>query len=391
MHDASFYQSLPSRTQSLKEMLREPGSFQSIPPTWEVIVTDIQGSTKAVMEGRYRDVNTVAASCVIACLNVAKKHPGVQIPFSYGGDGATLLIPVSLLPEMREALRILQGNTLATQKLVLRVGSISVQKIVEAGKKLTIAKLSIAPGYDQAVFLGDGLAYADQVIKADMTTSDIQEAESKEVDLSGLLCRWNEIKPKQAQEEVVCAIIQARDQGRQAAIYAEVLELLDRVYGPYQERHPVTAKALTPSIRLKNLRKKSQLMTGRVKFLLLLPEFIRACGTSLLFHFALRLGGFDPARYVPQLIAATDTLHLSGTLYTIVLGTEAQRLAFRSGLDRLEQSGQLLYGTSSSPASVMTCYVQKYEAGHIHFLDGAGGGYTQASKEFKQKLKASAS
>lgn len=389
MPNTSFYASLAPYQGSLKQLLGESELFQSAPASWEVVVTDIQGSTKAVMEGRYRDVNTVAASCVIACLNVAKKYPGVQIPFCYGGDGATLLIPPELHEGVRKALAALQKNTLQTQKLILRVGFLSVKRIYEAEKKLEIAKLSIAPGYDQAVFLGDGLAFADKIIKADMTTSKT-EGVKDEVDLTGLMCRWNEIKPRHSTQEVLCAIILARDSERQATIYREVLEVLDQIYGSYQSRHPVNANALRPSVRFKNIRRKSELMYGSWHSFLFFSESIRACVSLVFFYFGLRVGGFDPVQYVQELVAATDTLHLTGTLYTVVLGTEEQRLALRTVLDRLEGKGELIYGTSSSPASVLTCYVQKYDAGHVHFLDGAGGGYTEASKELKQKIKQNA-
>ena len=33
--------------------------FQETPHDWWVVVTDVSGSTKAIEEGRYRDVNTV--------------------------------------------------------------------------------------------------------------------------------------------------------------------------------------------------------------------------------------------------------------------------------------------------------------------------------------------
>lgn len=64
--------------------------FISIPEDWDVIVTDIYKSTDAIEKGRYKDVNFIAASTIIAVLNAL---PNVEIPFVFGGDGSTLLVP----------------------------------------------------------------------------------------------------------------------------------------------------------------------------------------------------------------------------------------------------------------------------------------------------------
>ncbi len=35
----------------------------------------------------------------------------------------------------------------------------------------------------------------------------------------------------------------------------------------------------------------------------------------------------------------------------------------------------------------MTCYIENRKSRHIHFVDGSDGGYTEAAKEFKMKLR----
>lgn len=35
----------------------------------------------------------------------------------------------------------------------------------------------------------------------------------------------------------------------------------------------------------------------------------------------------------------------------------------------------------------MTCYIEDRKYKHIHFVDGADGGYTEAAKELKAKRK----
>jgi len=41
-----------------------------------------------------------------------------------------------------------------------------------------------------------------------------------------------------------------------------------------------------------------------------------------------------------------------------------------------------------SKASVLSCYVRSFHENHIHFVDGADGGYTNAASMLKKKLAA---
>jgi len=55
--------------------------------------------------------------------------------------------------------------------------------------------------------------------------------------------------------------------------------------------------------------------------------------------------------------------------------------------DQLEKDGIIIYGYYVSEESVLSCYVRSLEENHIHFVDGAKGGYTQAAGMLKKKLK----
>lgn len=383
-----FYKNLPRLEGSLKPILRTPDAFVAVPDDWRVIVSDIQGSTKATFEGHGRDINTLAASCVIACLNVAKKH-GVEIPFLYGGDGATMLVPKPLCDEMIESLKSLRANAHKTYGLRLRVGFVAIAKIYEKGEQLRIAKWAVSPKYNQAIFLGNGLAVADKIIKADPDTGHIPETEmAREVDLDGLKCRWNPIAPLQPKEEVVCAIIESRKTELQGEVYAEVLEAFDYIYGEYHDRHPVAERFLSPSLSLANMRRRILLSQDAHQVFAIADEIVRSFVNIVVFGLGQKFGRFDPKKYLHDLVLATDTLHVSGnTMYTIISGTKKQRTALREALDTLEKSGKIFYGLASCPSSVMTCYVQRHDEGHHHFLDGSEGGYTLAAKEWKEKRK----
>ena len=46
-----------------------------------------------------------------------------------------------------------------------------------------------------------------------------------------------------------------------------------------------------------------------------------------------------------------------------------------------------LFGLFVSSESVMSCYVRNLNDRHVHFVDGAEGGYTNAASIIKRKLK----
>ena len=47
----------------------------------------MRDSTRAIAEGRYKDVNMIGAACINAVLNISRKK---SVPYVFGGDGATL-------------------------------------------------------------------------------------------------------------------------------------------------------------------------------------------------------------------------------------------------------------------------------------------------------------
>jgi hypothetical protein len=56
-------------------------------------------------------------------------------------------------------------------------------------------------------------------------------------------------------------------------------------------------------------------------------------------------------------------------------------------LNQLEKNNEILYALYVSGESIMSCYVRDLEDDHIHFVDGADGGYTQAAGILKQKIR----
>ena len=73
-----------------------PEHYRDAPEEWYVLLTDVMGSTQAIEAGKYKEVNLIGAAAIMAMLNVAEGH---DLPYVFGGDGTTMLIPPSLLPK----------------------------------------------------------------------------------------------------------------------------------------------------------------------------------------------------------------------------------------------------------------------------------------------------
>ena len=53
------------------------------------------------------------------------------------------------------------------------------------------------------------------------------------------------------------------------------------------------------------------------------------------------------------------------------------------------EAGRLVYGTHRADSALMTCLVFSLEQSqHIHFIDGADGGFALAAQGFKKQLAA---
>ena len=101
-----------------------------MPGDWHVVMCDVRDSTAAIESGRYKNVNTLGAAFITAMLNAAGE---TQIPFVFEGDGAMLCVPPELLDPARAAL--LQTQELARRSfaLDLRIATMTVARVREAG------------------------------------------------------------------------------------------------------------------------------------------------------------------------------------------------------------------------------------------------------------------
>lgn len=382
MSDKNFYKNLPELRLPIQEVFYDR-NFHDVPADWYIIISDVKNSTAAVGAGKHNDVNLVAAGSLIAGLNIAREH-NIEIPFFFGGDGGTLLVPGEILNDVLAALKVHNFNSLENFKLEMHVGSISVKVVLDEGRVLKIAKSSSGPGFNKAVVLGDGLQYAERLIK-EATGTEETDVEDTLLNLDGLECRWDRVKPPTEENEIVCYLVEGADPLKQAEVYRDVLIKIEEIYGNIAMRNPLSLHRLKLLLSFDKIKKEMMARYGKWKANYFTSTFLKTFVGKLYFRYNWKINKLRGKEYLNQVIQNADTLIIDGRINTIITGKMDKRILFLNYLKDQELRGRLIFGHQISKESVMTCYIENRNDKHIHFVDGADGGYTEAAKEFKLK------
>ena len=136
--------------------------FHTVPENWNVVITDIKGSTIAIKAGRYKDVNQVGAAAIAIVKNKLKTF---EFPYVFGGDGASMIIHDDDITAVIQELKKLKSLARLKFDIELRVGIIPISELREKNIEINVGKYEITPGKSVAVFKGGGLSKADHMIK----------------------------------------------------------------------------------------------------------------------------------------------------------------------------------------------------------------------------------
>ncbi len=378
-NNSFFYSRLPVNTIPLSDLFTEDHLFYKVPNNWQIVVTDIKNSTKAAAEGLHQTVNLVATGSIVAALNVAQ-HDDILVPFFFGGDGATFVIPPELLDSVMLALNYHRKNTLTNFSLDLRVGHISVADVYAANHELKITKLKVSEHFFIPVLLGEGLTYSEKKIKEAVNAISSSTVDNYELDMRGMQCRWDKIKPPASDFEVISLLVIARAGIKQAVAFKLVVQAMDEIFGNTGERTPITVDKLRLKSTFEKISAEMKTRLGHFSAVYLFKNLLMTILGKL--YFKTKKG----KEYLHALVDSSDTLIIDGRINTVITGSTVQREKLQYILNKLENEEQILYGLHVSNESVMSCYVKDMTNHHIHFVDGADGGYTKAAGVLKKKL-----
>src|SRR5262245_8454350 len=100
--------------------------FLPLPANWMVGLADVQQSTQAIRENRYKAVNMAGAAVIASVANALQNR---DFPFVFGGDGASFAVPAADAALARKALAETATWVKEDLDLILRIGMVSLADI----------------------------------------------------------------------------------------------------------------------------------------------------------------------------------------------------------------------------------------------------------------------
>ena len=374
-----FYAGLPSVGSFAR--LADPAAYVPVPAGWVVGLSDIVQSTQAIGAGRYKEVNTAAAAVIAALSNAL---PGKLLPFVFGGDGASFALAPEDAAVGRQALARTAAWIGENFGLTMRTAMVSVEEIRRAGHDLRLARFAVSPDVTYAMFSGGGLAWGEARMKAgDYAVAPATGGLGP--DLTGLSCRFSEIP---AQHGVILSVI-VMPAGTGGSAYERVVaELLAIAEEEAGGSRPVPVGGPPPVLSLRNLMAEARMdgaRTGRALPLSTLSVGPRMLFAYLIFRSGRRVGGFDPLRYLAQLVRNSDFRKFDDGLRMTLDCSESAADRIDARLRQARGEGVVAFGLHRQSAAVMTCFVPSpTRSDHVHFVDGAAGGYAMAARSLKE-------
>lgn len=347
----------------------ETEAHEPLPDDWQIAVTDVVGSRKAITAGRYKAVNMAGASAITAIMNALDSF---DLPFVFGGDGAALALASSDVDGAAQALAATIVFAREELDLELRAALVPVADLRAAGADVRVEAVRISPAIRNFAFSGGGVALAERMMKDGRSAIAPAEPGSRP-DLTGLSCRWTPIRPQG--ERIVSLIVEPA--GSNMAAFAEAARQIVEQSGGSPMPPEGPGFTWPPAgLELEARASRAGKALSAQKRAIYMISFI----AWLIDRIAVKIGGFDPVHYKRITGLNTDFRKVhDGLKMTLSLAPEPLA-QLRSLLEGHRDAGILRFGICEQDEAVLTCFVPSFmNDDHFHFLDGAGGGYAAAA------------
>jgi hypothetical protein len=373
-----FYESLPIFREFTR--LMDPALYQPLPDDWLLGVADVVQSTRAIQENRYKAVNMAGAAVIVAVTNALQ---GRDFPFVFGGDGASFAVAAADSAAARQALAETAAWVKDDLDLELRIGMTPVAAIRAHDLDVRVARYAPSANISIAMFAGGGIAWADAAMKRGEIAVPAAPP-GAHPDLSGLSCRYEEIPSSRG---TVLSLVAAPAPGASAEAFRGAIEHIARIV----ERTPDASRPV-PGQRLRlrwppqgmELEARASRRPGEALWLRRIKVLVWTLFAFVVMRFGITVGSFIPAKYTRELIDNSDFRKFDDTLRMVLDCAPALADEIERHLADCAAQGIVRYGTHRQHAAMMTCFTPSpANPNHVHFIDGALGGYAMAASALK--------
>jgi hypothetical protein len=360
------------------DRLMDPALYTQLPDDWAIGVADIVESTSAIANQRYKAVNMAGAAVIAAVTNALQ---GREFPFVFGGDGASFAVSPADLALAREALAATATWVGEDLDLAMRVALVPVKAIRAQGLDVRVARFGPSPNLSYAMFSGGGLGWADAAMKRGEFAVASAPA-GAQPDLSGLSCRFEEIPSTRG---VILSVLVVPATDVDPHVFRKVIE---DVIG-LVEQSPDAGRPVPPGgppLRWPPAGLEYEARAARGGTLLKRRAVVLAftLWAYVVLRFGIKVGGFVPKNYIRQVVENSDFRKYDDGLRMILDCSPELERRLTQLLERAAAGRVVRYGLHRQNAAMMTCFAPSVmRSDHVHFIDGARGGYASAATALK--------
>jgi hypothetical protein len=361
--------------------LMDPALYSPLPDDWSIGIADIVASTKAIAEARYKAVNMAGAAVIAAVTNALD---GREFPFVFGGDGASFAVSPDDRDRAREALAATAVWVKDDLDLAMRVALVPIAAVRAQRLDVCVARFGPSPNLSYAMFSGGGLGWAEAAMKRGEFAVPLAPS-GTQPDLSGLSCRFEEIP---ARRGLILSVLVVPARGADPAAFRKVIEDIVAL----AERSPDAGRPVPPGgppLRWPpaSIDFEARAARGGSLFKRRAQVLVRTLFSYVIMRSGISVGGFVPKTYVQQLVENSDFRKYDDGLRMVLDCTAELERALTQRLTEAAANGVARYGLHRQDAAMMTCFTPSaLRSDHVHFIDGARGGYASAATALKARL-----
>jgi hypothetical protein len=358
--------------------LMEPSLYAALPDDWAIGLADIVESTNAIAQARYKAVNMAGASVIAAVTNALE---GREFPFVFGGDGASFAVAPSDLERARQALAATATWVKEDLDLVMRVALVPLSAIRAQGLDVRVARFGPSANLSYAMFSGGGLGWAEAAMKRGEFAVENAPL-GTQPDLSGLSCRFEEMP---AMRGLILSVLVLPAKGADPAAYRRLIEDIVALV----ERSPDSGRPVPPGgppLRWppQGVEFEARAQRGGSLFKRRLAVLANTLFAYCVMRFGIKVGAFVPKIYVQQVVENSDFRKYDDGLRMVLDCTPDLDQSLSGRLTAAASAGIARYGLHRQDAAMMTCFTPSVmRSDHVHFIDGARGGYASAATALK--------